>query len=152
MSSNRLHAVIDASVGIKLFINEPFSEIAHALFEKLTDDSPAEFFVPDLFYIECTNILLKYMRRFGRSLEDSRADLADLNLLAIKSTPTADLMEDALVLANEKNLTAYDAYYAVLAKRMDIVLITADEPMVKAIDWAVWLGDIKTRSNTSSPH
>jgi len=144
MSSERLHAVIDASVGIKLFINEPFSEIAHALFEKLADVTPAEFFVPDLFYFECTNILLKYMRRFGRSLEDSRADLADLNLLAIKSTPTADLMEDALVLANEKNLTAYDACYAVLAKRMDIVLITADEPMVKAIDWAVWLGDIKT--------
>lgn len=144
MSSKRLQAVIDASVGIKLFINEPFSDIAHALFEKLTEDPPAEFFVPDLFYIECTNILLKYMRRFGRSLEDSRADLADLNFLAIKSTPTADLMEDALVLANEKNLTAYDACYAVLAKRMDIALITADEPMVKAIDWAVWLGDMKT--------
>jgi predicted nucleic acid-binding protein len=144
VSSKRLRAVIDASVGIKLFINEPFSDIAHGLFEKLTEDPPAEFFVPDLFYIECTNILLKYMRRFGRSLEDSRADLEDLNLLAIKSTPTADLTEDALVLANEKNLTAYDASYAVLAKRMDIALITADEPMVKAIDWAVWLGDMKT--------
>ena len=70
MSSKRLRAVIDASVGIKLFINEPFSDIAHALFEKLTEDPPAEFIVPDLFYIECTNILLKYMRRFGRSLED----------------------------------------------------------------------------------
>jgi predicted nucleic acid-binding protein len=84
------------------------------------------------------------MRRFGRSLEDSNADLADLKLLAIKSTPTIDLMEDALVLANEKNLTAYDACYAVLAKRMEIPLITADEPMAKVIDWAVWLGDIKT--------
>jgi predicted nucleic acid-binding protein len=70
--------------------------------------------------------------------------LAELKLLAIKSTPTIDLMEDALVLANEKNLTAYDACYAVLAKRMEIPLITADEPVVKVIDWAVWLGDIKT--------
>jgi predicted nucleic acid-binding protein len=144
MSGERFRYVVDASVGIKLFIDEPLSDIAHALFEKLTVDPPAELFVPDLFYIECTNILLKYMRRFGRSLEDSRADLADLTLLAIKSTPTLDLMEDALVLANEKNLTAYDACYAILAKRMDIPLITADEPMVKVIDWAIWLGDIKT--------
>ena len=41
-------------------------------------DPPANLYVPDLFYIECTNILLKYTRRFGRSMEDSRADLVDL--------------------------------------------------------------------------
>ena len=144
MSSERLRFVVDASVGIKLFIDEPLSDLAHALFEKLAEDPPAELFIPDLFYIECTNILLKYMRRFGRSLEDSKADLADLNLLALKSTSTVDLMEDALVIANDTNLTAYDACYAVLARRMDIPLITADEPMAKAIAWAIWLGDFKT--------
>ncbi len=143
MSSERLRIVLDASVGIKLFIDERESESVHGLFAKLTEDPPAELFVPDLFYIECTNILLKYMRRFGRSLEDSKADLADLNLLALKSTPTAILMEDALVLAHDKNLTAYDACYAVLAKRLDIPLVTADEQMAKAIDWAIWLGDFK---------
>jgi predicted nucleic acid-binding protein len=144
MSSERSRFVVDASVGIKLFIDEPLSDFAHALFEKLAEDPPAELFVPDLFYIECTNILLKYMRRFGRSLEDSKADLADLNRLALKSTSTADLMEDALVLANDQNLTANDACYAVLARRMDIPLVTADEPMVKAIAWAIWLGYLKT--------
>ena len=143
MSSERLRLVVDASVGIKLFIDERFSDLAHALFEKLAEDPPAELFVPDLFYIECTNILLKYMRRFGRSLEDSKADLADLNLLALKSTSTVDLMEDALVIANDTNLTAYDACYAVLARRMDMPLITADEPIAKAIAWALWLGDLK---------
>ena len=143
MSSERLRFVVDASVGIKLFIDEPLSDFAHALFEKLAEDPPAELFIPDLFYIECTNILLKYMRRFGRSLEDSKADLADLNLLALKSTSTVDLMEDALVIANDTNLTAYDACYAVLARRMEIPLITADEPIAKAIAWALWLGDLK---------
>jgi predicted nucleic acid-binding protein len=142
MSAERPGFVLDASVGIKLFINEPFSDTAHALFEKFSADPPAELFVPDLFYIECANILLKYMRRFGRSLEDSKADLADLSLLAIQSVPTAELMEDALVLAFDSNLTAYDACYAVLARRMGVPLITADEPVVKAIDWAIWLGDL----------
>jgi predicted nucleic acid-binding protein len=144
MSAERSRFVVDASVGIKLFINEPLSDEAHALFAKMTEDPAVEFFVPDLFYIECANILLKYMRRFGRSLEDSLADLVDLNLLVIKSTPTAHLMEDALILASEKNLTAYDACYAVLAQRLEMSLITADEAMVKAVDWAVWLGDYQS--------
>jgi len=145
MSNERLRCVVDASVGIKLFVDEPLSDQTHAIFAKLTEDPPAELYVPDLFYIECANILLKYIRRFGRSLDDSRADLADLALLALKSTTTADLMEDALMLALRKNLTAYDACYAVLAHRLDLPLITADELMAKSVEWAVWLGDFKTQ-------
>ena len=143
MNGERLRLVVDASVGIKLFVNEPDSDAAHHLFAKLADDPPAELFVPDLFYIECTNILLKYIRRFGRFVADSTADLADLNLLALKSVPTADLMEDALVLAHEKNLTAYDACYAVLARQLDVPLITADRQVAEGIDWAILLADFK---------
>jgi predicted nucleic acid-binding protein len=143
MSENRYRFVVDASVGIKLFIMEELSEQAQFLFNKLTEDPPAELYVPDLFYIECTNILLKYMRRFGRPLEDSMDDLADMNKLALKTVSTAELMEPALLLASQKNLTAYDACYAVLARQLNIPLITADKPMIKAVEWAVWLGDFK---------
>jgi len=141
MSNLPLRYVVDTSVGIKLFVDEQFSEQAHALFSHLAADPPAELYVPDLFYIECTNILLKYTRRFGRSLDDSQADLADLNRLALKSTPTADLIEEALLLASEKNLTAYDACYAVLAGQLDIPLITADESLALAIESAIFIGD-----------
>jgi predicted nucleic acid-binding protein len=141
LSDSPLRYVVDASVGIKLFVDEQFSEQTHALFSHLAADPPAELYVPDLFYIECTNILLKYTRRFGRSLEDSRADLADLNRLALKSTPTANLMEEALLLASEKKLTAYDACYAVLAGQLDIPLITADESLALAIKQAIFIGD-----------
>lgn len=143
MNEERSRFVVDASVGIKLFVEEPLSDQAHALFTKLTKDPPAELYVPDLFYIECTNILLKYMRRFGRSLEDSQADLADLKTLALKTVSTAELMEDAILLASQKNLTAYDACYAVLARQLNIPLITADKPMAQAVEWAVWLGDFE---------
>lgn len=143
MSARRYHFVVDANIGIKLFVDEPLSEQAHALFAKLTKDPPAELYVPDLFYSECASILLKYMRRFGRPLEDSQADLADLNTLALKPVSTADLMADALLLASQKNLTAYDACYAVLAHRLNIPLITADETMTQAVEWAVWLGDFE---------
>jgi predicted nucleic acid-binding protein len=141
MNDSPLRYVVDASVGIKLFVEEEFSEQAHALFSYLTADPPAEFYIPDLFYIECANILLKYTRHFGRSLEDSQADIADLKLLSLKPTSTADLIEDALPLATEKKLTAYDACYAVLAQKLDIPLMTADKPLSKASKSAIFLGD-----------
>jgi len=134
--------VVDASVGIKLFVDEPLSEQAHLLFAGLTREPPASLYVPDLFFIECTNILWKYSRRFGRPLEDSQADLSDLGRLALRVVPTADLMEAALILATETGLTAYYACYAALARRLNLALITADQPLFKAISWAIWLGDL----------
>ncbi len=101
--------------------------------------------VPDLFYIECANILWKYVRRFGRSLADSQADLADLRSLALRVVSTADLMQESLTLAAQTGLTVNDACYAALARRLDLPLVTADEPLAKAVSWAVWLGDTDPR-------
>jgi predicted nucleic acid-binding protein len=143
MSEVILRCALDASVGIKLFVEEEFSDKVQNLFSKLAEDPQAEIHVPDLFYVECANILLKYTRRYKRPIEDSLADLEDLNKLALKSTSTADLIEDALLLANEKNLTAYDACYAVLAQKLELPLITADAPLAKAVDWAIWIGDFE---------
>ncbi len=142
MTEAPLRLVVDASVGIKLFVDEEYSDKVHALFEQLAADIPAILYVPDLFYIECTNILLKYTRRFGRSLEDSRADLVDLGRLSLRVVPTAELMEDALLLASEQNITAYDACYAVLASRLALRLVTADKPLAKAVE-ALWIGDLE---------
>lgn len=143
MSEVVIRCVLDASVGIKLFVEEEFSDKVQRLFSKLAEDPHTEIHVPDLFYIECANILLKYTRRYKRPLEDSLADIKDLNKLTLKSTSTAELIEEALVLASEKNLTAYDASYAVLARRLRLPLITADAPLAKAIDWAIWIGDFE---------
>lgn len=138
-----LRCVLDASVGIKLFVEEEFSDKVQRLFSKLAEDPQAEIHVPDLFYIECANILLKYTRRFNRPLEDALKDIKDLNDLALKSTSTSELIEEALELASEKNLTAYDACYAVLARRLALPLVTADAPLANAVDWAVWIGDFE---------
>jgi predicted nucleic acid-binding protein len=145
MTESIFRYVVDASVGIKLFVDEEFSEQAHALFLHMVADPPAELFVPDLFYIECANILLKYTRRFGRSLKDSQADLADLSHLALKSTPTSELIENALLLASELNLSAYDACYAVLAQQLGILLVTADQPLARKLQFAVFLGELDNR-------
>lgn len=137
--------VLDASVGIKLFIAEPLSEEAHRLFDLLTAEPPAQFFVPDLFYIECTNILWKYVKRLGMAPEDARVMVEQLGQLLLQATPTQLLIGDALEIALAHDLTAYDAVYVALAQKLGVPLVTADQPLVRSLagsdHMAHWLGD-----------
>ncbi|MGC9398264.1 MAG: type II toxin-antitoxin system VapC family toxin [Anaerolineae bacterium] len=123
--------VVDASVGIKLFLVEPLSERADALFDHLSDTPPARFYVPDLFFIECGNILWKYVRHFDYPMEAAQQDVIDLSRLPLQSVSTATLASDALALALEHGSTAYDAAYVALAWRLSLPLVTADETLVR---------------------
>jgi predicted nucleic acid-binding protein len=137
--------VVDASVGIKLFLVEPLSERADALFDYLTATPPARFYVPDLFFIECTNVLWKYVRRFGYAPQSAGQDVADLTGLPLQIASTADLAEAALALALSHEISAYDAAYVALARQLALPLVTADEGLVRRLaetDWDVrWLGE-----------
>ena len=84
--------VVDASVGIKLFVEEEFSDVADRLFQALAGDPTVRFYVPHLFFVECANILWKYVRRFGYPPENARQDVADLQALALLTVSTADLL------------------------------------------------------------
>jgi predicted nucleic acid-binding protein len=118
--------IVDASVGIKLFLIEDLSDIADRLFDQLAQDLPARFYVPDLFFVECANILWKYVRRFGYPPTKAYQDVADLAALVLTTVSTADLLQPALELALTYDVTAYDATYAALAQRLTLPLITAD--------------------------
>lgn len=131
MPSAPLQYVVDASVGLKIFIREPLSDEALTLFAQLAADPPAQLHVPDLFYIECANILWKYVRRFGYSVADAENDLSRLQTLALFSTPTAELMRDALKIASARSVSAYDACYVALARYLRVPLITADEKLAQ---------------------
>lgn len=126
--------VVDASVGIKLFLVEPLSERADTLFAHLTDDPPSRFYVPDLFFIECTNILWKYVRRFGYPTDAAQQDVADLVRLPLQVVPTAALAEAALELSVQHGSTAYDAAYVALARRLSLPQVTADEALARRFE------------------
>ncbi|HJZ45976.1 MAG TPA: type II toxin-antitoxin system VapC family toxin [Roseiflexaceae bacterium] len=134
MSEPALECVIDASVAIKLFVIEPLSDRADILFDGLAKDPPARFYVPDLLFVECANILWKHIRRFGYPAENAREDVADLRTLALHSVSTADLIGDALPIALANEISAYDACYVALAHRLSVPFITADEALVRKLD------------------
>jgi len=125
--------VVDASVGIKLFVEEPYSDVVDRLFDELAHNPLARFYVPDLFFVECTNILWKYARRFGYPLANARQDVADLRALALRTVSTADVIVPALELAITYDITAYDASYAALAHQLSLPLITADERLARKL-------------------
>jgi len=126
--------VVDASVGIKLFLIELLSERADALFDRLIGALPARFYVPDLFFVECTNVLWKYVRRFGYPPQAAQQNVADLVRLPLQVVFTAALVESALALAGDHEITAYDAAYVALAERLSLPLVTADEALVRRLD------------------
>jgi predicted nucleic acid-binding protein len=126
-------AVVDASVGIKLLIEEPGSLEADRLFAVLAASPPARFYVPDLFFIECANILWKYVRRFGYPAENARSDIADLLVLDLSAISTTALLPMALEQAIEYDITVYDACYVVLAQELTFPLVTADKKLLRKL-------------------
>jgi predicted nucleic acid-binding protein len=133
MTAAALDCVVDASVGIKLFVAESLSDEAHALFSHLADDPPARLHVPDLFYIECADILSKVVRRLGLAEEDARLYVEQLGGLALRSRPTAELAAEALDIALAYDITAYDAAYVALSASLGVPLFTADERLARAL-------------------
>jgi predicted nucleic acid-binding protein len=125
--------VLDASVGIKLFIDEPFSDAAHDLFARLAGGSLPRVAVPDLFYVECANILWKAIRRLGMSAADARVFVSQLGMLALEVTPTSDLAVEALEIALTYGITAYDGVYVALSAYLGLPLITVDQPLIDAL-------------------
>lgn len=137
--------VVDASVAIKLFLREELSDRAAELFARLTGNPPPRFFVPDHFFIECSNVLWKYVRLFGYDLDSALQDLLDLRQLPWHSLATRELAQASLELGLEYGIAAYDAAYVVLAESVELPLVTADEKLLRRLlptDCDVrWLGD-----------
>lgn len=133
MTDQPLCCVVDASVAIKLFVDQPFSDRAIALFSQLEIVRSAQFHVPDLFYVECANVLWRYVRVASYPADRAREGLARLKRLALQSATTSDLITNAFDLALAHRISAYDACYVELAQRLNIPLITADQKLVQAL-------------------
>ncbi len=128
-----LRCVIDASIAIKLFVSQSQSDLAINLFAKLEANPPAEFHIPEFFYVECANVLWQYVRRTNYPLLQAQQNISRLKLLALQPTPTSELVSEALETAATYGISAYDACYVELASRLNVPLITADQKLIRAL-------------------
>ena len=121
-----LRCVLDTNICIKQFIADPLTAKVNQLFDHLNNPS-TEFFVPDLFYIECANTLWKYVRANLYDAEQVQADLLDLKALRLQATATKDLMTEAVQIGLDYCITAYDGCYVALSEKIGAPLLTLDK-------------------------
>jgi predicted nucleic acid-binding protein len=136
--------VVDASTAVKLYLTEPLAAEATALCALLSRNPPADFHVPDLFYVECANIFWKQVREGALTAAEAAQYDAKLHGMPLFRTPTFDLTASALPIATTYDTTAYDACYVALARRLGIPLVTADQKLQAKLTGSphnvIWLG------------
>ncbi|MEO7274618.1 MAG: type II toxin-antitoxin system VapC family toxin [Vicinamibacterales bacterium] len=120
--------VVDASALAALLFGEP-AQVAVA--DRLRG---AELVAPALLTYELANVAHQKVRR--RTLSDTLAleALDRFRALSVRLEP--DEPEDVFRLARDTGLTAYDAAYLLLARRLGAPLVTLDDKLRRVADGA----------------
>ena len=132
--SSPVRCVVDASVAIKLFIEQEGSKQAEVLFARLITEPDTELYVPELFYAECANVLWQYVRRADYPAAEAKASLLRLKALMLQKKPIPELVNEALDIAIAHTISAYDACYVELSRRLKVPLVTADNKLIRALE------------------
>ncbi|MGA6980404.1 MAG: type II toxin-antitoxin system VapC family toxin [Candidatus Sulfotelmatobacter sp.] len=125
--------VLDASVSLAWFLDEPVPDLARRVRSAL--ENGARALVPSLWYLEVANGFAIGERRgllnpsqSQRCLDDIQKPLAD----AIDSSANLVSGRLALSVARTFRLTAYDAAYLEMARQEQIPLATLDKALIAA--------------------
>lgn len=123
--------VIDASIAVKWFNLEEYSEVADKLKVKHINGE-VTLVAPVLIVFEVTNAL-RYSPDFGvEDLKNAVNDLLDLQI--VLCIPEKEWMEQALENAYRLGITVYDACYIALAKHLKSSVYTADKRLKDKVE------------------
>lgn len=118
--------LVDASVALKLVIDEAGSQAARTLAE--TEDLLA----PELMWLECANVLWVKSRRGQIAASDGQLALEALTSGPIARLSTHDLIQTAHGIALALDRSVYDCLYLAAAIRENAILVSADAKFVRA--------------------
>lgn len=123
--------VLDSSIALAWAYSEETTTEVRRVFDQL---KLAGAWVPGLWRLEVANVLHINVRRRRHDSEFRDATLADLAQLPIQVDPETDqyAWNATLILAQEHQLTLYDAAYLELALRRNLPLATLDEALRRA--------------------
>lgn len=118
--------VIDASVAIKGFIGEEYTDLAARVLEN-------PLAAPDLLCPECANILWKKVTRDELTLDEAETITSALSEWGIVLHPTRNYWIEATRIACQLNHPAYDCFYIALAQALEVPFVTADERLLRRV-------------------
>ncbi|HWA50577.1 MAG TPA: type II toxin-antitoxin system VapC family toxin, partial [Dongiaceae bacterium] len=119
--------VVDASVVIKWFIDEPLHDYARQLLK-----GSESLYAPDLLLAEVGNIIWKKVIRGEIGEEQARKIAQSLRDLPLTLQSSDALIERALQIALSIKHPVYDCLYLACAEALGSTLVTADERLGKA--------------------
>lgn len=120
--------VVDASVAVKWFVEEPGSSAACALLATGT-----VLLAPNLVLAEAGNTAWKKVRRGEMTQEQGKAMVRALPLYFDRLVHTEVLIDRAYVLAHQLDHPVYDCLYLALAEQEAVLLVTDDRRLIKAV-------------------
>jgi len=118
--------VIDASVLVKWFIDEPGADRAAALRKQ-------DLTAPDLILAEVGNALWTHQRSGVLASADYADAIEALQSAPIALTPVADLLLAAARIAAELDHPLHDCLYVALAMREGFPLVTDDQRLLEVV-------------------
>jgi predicted nucleic acid-binding protein len=124
--------VVDASVMVALYIEEPLSAPARAALLR-SREAGDDLHAPDLLLIECANAFWKRVGRGELDRDSAMTAITALSMLEDLDRHPLDgkLVPPALSLAIAHSLTAYDAAYAALAVQLGGTVLSGDGRFVE---------------------
>ena len=135
--------VVDASVSVKWFLPEVYSEAALRL------QNPAyHLHIPAFSLLEFGNILCKKVRRGELSKEESETALETFQALPLQRYPDKDLLPVSFEIAHLTRRSLYDCIYLALAIAVEGQFATADQKFFNALkksdfgEYLCWVEDI----------
>ena len=138
--------VVDASVALKWFFDEPLKVQARAFAQTL--ESGLHLGVaPDLLMAEVAYVVRKRQMERRISVEDARAIWRQFREAPIQYIPLSGMIDDAFALGLGEMVSFYDATYVSVAAAVGGRVLTADgglvanfEPRGLAVDLAAFTG------------
>jgi len=141
--------VVDASVGVKWFIEEDYSDNADKLLEDFANGR-VELKAPKSFMQEFCNAIRKYVIRGLLNKQLARKYIEEMSKIPIDYIEIDwKITKDAYEKALELSITVYDAIYIVIADMLDATMVTADSRLYRRLKDRVKILHIKDYPKTS---
>ena len=119
--------MVDASVAVAWFVNEPGSERA----DRLLEDG-LRLLAPDILAVEAAGAWSRKAQHDEMSPDDVLSALSDLRSLGLVWTAASDLLAEALELSLKLTHPVVDCVYIALARRSGAPIASDDRQLGRA--------------------